>query len=274
MSAVLAGGPIHEPYFRVSPKIWSHPFSEDARTLAVYLLTCPHRTIEGLYRLPLGYAVADLKWSRERLAEPLRELLADGFADYDETTEVVFIRQALHYQAPANPNMMRAAAVRLAMLPPTRLFAAFFEAAQRYAEPFAQRLPELLPQRFGKPPSPSPSPSPSPEEHTLDSTESCEFADFYAAYPRHVARRAAERTWGRLTASERQEALAAVERMAEAVTANGCELRFVPYPATWLNQRRFEDWRDGVPIEYQNSNGKPSAISALQRAYEMTEGEP
>ena len=299
-------------YSRVSPRFWTEAtrdgWTDDMKLLGLYLLTCPHRKTEGLYLLPLGYVAEDLGWSGERLSASLAQLLQQGFAEYDTKARVVFLPHALKYQRPDNQNQITHAVKSVLDLPDThlknRLLAAAFEYAQAFAQALQQALPQAFTQGYTDPPAPAPAPTTAlknPFARSFadasrpgdDNVSTClaqpkangkgkaakdrdadeTFVLFYTAYPRHVARRAAERIWGRLTASERQEALAVAEHMAEVVTANGCELRFVPYPATWLNQRRFEDWRDGVPIEYQSSNGKPSAISALQRAYEMTEDE-
>lgn len=149
MSEILEA--VAETYYRVSPKIWLEPWSDDARTVALYLLTCRHRTIEGLYLLPIGYAAADLEWYPERLAEPFAQLSTAGFLSYDENARVVFIRKALKYQAPANPNMDKAAARRLALLPETALFVDLLEAARAYCPRLAEALPRLLPERYREP---------------------------------------------------------------------------------------------------------------------------
>ena len=105
-------------YYRVGPSFWSDPavvaLSDDGRLLALYLLTCPHRTSEGLFRLPKAYATADLQWSMERLAEPFGQLLANGFIEYDVDAQVCLIVAALKWQAPVNENVAKAAVARLA----------------------------------------------------------------------------------------------------------------------------------------------------------------
>jgi hypothetical protein len=135
-------------YYRVSPAIWRQPWSEDMRTLAVYMLTCPHRTIEGLFVLPKPYICGDMKWELERLAKPFAELLADGFIDYEEDAQVCFIVKALEYQTPSNGNMDTAAVRRLKMVPATRLDGPFLVSAVHHCQRFAKRLREALPQRF------------------------------------------------------------------------------------------------------------------------------
>ena len=133
-------------YYRVSPKFWSDPrtrqWNDDTRLLAFYLLTCPHRTTEGLFRLPLLYAQADLQWLPERLTEPLQQLVDDGFIEWDPDAEVVLIVKALSWQSCSNPNQATAAVRRLAMVPETPLKSRFRELAERFDERLAERLPE------------------------------------------------------------------------------------------------------------------------------------
>ena len=69
------------------------------------------------------------------------------------------------------------------------------------------------------------------------------FVDFWSSYPRKVAKGAAERAWLKLNADETLTA-----RILHAVVAQSKGeqwLRdagaFIPHPATWLNQRRWED---------------------------------
>ena len=113
-------------YFRVSPAIWrARTWTDDMRLLACYLLTSPHRTLEGLFILPKGYICADLRWSAERLAEPFAGLTADGFIAYDEAAEVCLIVKALKYQRPENPNMDKAAIRRLVTVPASSLDTVF-----------------------------------------------------------------------------------------------------------------------------------------------------
>ncbi|MEI6449156.1 MAG: hypothetical protein WCP98_04300 [Actinomycetes bacterium] len=140
-------------YYRVSPAIWrQRKWTEDMRLLALYLLTCPHRTAEGLFVLPLPYICGDMKWLPERLAEPFADLLADGFFEYDEEDEVCFIVKALHYQPPRNPNMVKAAIRRVQTVPETTLDEHFMNSALSYCQSLAESLAESLPKRYGQPP--------------------------------------------------------------------------------------------------------------------------
>lgn len=101
-------------YGKVYSTFWSSPttgaLSLEAKTLALYLMTCPHSTITGVFRMPDGYASEDLGWTPERVAEGFAELLRKGFANRCETTKWVWVIKHLKWNPPDNPNQRKAAA--------------------------------------------------------------------------------------------------------------------------------------------------------------------
>lgn len=153
-------------YWKVSPKLWNKPWTNDAKLLALYLLTNQHRVMEGLYRLPKAYICADLDWTEKRLSKPFEELTNARFIKYENG--IVLIRKTLKYQAPENPNQIVHALKALEQVGDTQLIVGLWAAAERFCKPFAKRLRERfpkpfakglvqpLPKPFGKPPSPSP----------------------------------------------------------------------------------------------------------------------
>jgi phage replication O-like protein O len=87
------------------------------------------------------------------------------------------------------------------------------------------------------------------------------FDRFYAAYPRKVSRKAAERAFARLAPDDQLVAdiLAGLERAK--ASGQWSDPKFTPHPATWLNA---EGWRDEVQIEY--SVTEQSVIQAFNLA--------
>lgn len=146
-------------YYRVGPAIWLEPWDDDTRYVAFYLLTCRHRNTEGLYYLPLDYGRTDLKWPAKRFRRAFGQLTTAGFVEYDEDAQVVLVIRALEWQAPANPNQVKAAVKAIRELPPTPLLNRFRTIAGTLCEPLAEALTEA----FGKPVSNTPSPSPAPQ---------------------------------------------------------------------------------------------------------------
>lgn len=108
-------------YGKVHSTFWSSPtiaeLSDDGRLLALYLMTCSHNTIAGLFRLPDGYVAEDLRWEVERVRQGFAELSAKGFANRCETTKWVWIVKHLNWNPPENPNQ-RKAAVKVARSTP------------------------------------------------------------------------------------------------------------------------------------------------------------
>jgi hypothetical protein len=108
-------------YGKVHTSFWTsettRSLSEDGRALALYLLTSPHSTIAGVFRLPDGYVCEDMQWAPERVAEGFRNLELKGFANRCETSKWVWIRKFIEWNPPENPNQ-RKGAIKAAMLAP------------------------------------------------------------------------------------------------------------------------------------------------------------
>lgn len=101
-------------YGRVFSAIWAsedfRALTEDGRALVLYLLTCQHGTLAGVFRLPDGYVAEDLQWSSERVAEGFRNVASKGFATRCEATKWVWISKYLEWNPLENPNQRKAAA--------------------------------------------------------------------------------------------------------------------------------------------------------------------
>lgn len=102
-------------YGKVHSTFWSSPttgrMSDDAKLLALYLMTCGHGTIAGAFRLPDGYISEDLgnKWPQERVATVFDELAAADWARRCPTSKWVWIVKHLEWNKPENPNQRKAA---------------------------------------------------------------------------------------------------------------------------------------------------------------------
>ncbi len=101
-------------YGKVYGTFWSsnttHSLSDDGKLLALYLMTCSHSTIAGVFRLPDGYVAEDIGWDQNRVQQGFAELLAKGFANRCETTKWVWIVKHLEWNKPENPNQRKSAA--------------------------------------------------------------------------------------------------------------------------------------------------------------------
>ena len=129
--------------------------SDDAKMVFLYLLTCPHRTMTGMYHLPIGYASADMGWKPERFAKGFAELFQNGFINHDEGAEVVFVRNYLKYNKIENPNQATAALKSIDNIPANSCDADLMRVLQGFdkgfLEPLVKRLSERLSKRYAKP---------------------------------------------------------------------------------------------------------------------------
>ena len=68
-----------------------------------------------------------------------------------------------------------------------------------------------------------------------------DFAEFWSLYPRHQAKAVAEKSWRRMNESNRDAAIEALPNHLRYWVAMGTEMQYIPLPATWLSQERWED---------------------------------
>lgn len=108
-------------YGKVHSTFWSSKtvsnLSDDGKLLALYLMTCTHSTIAGVFRLPDGYVAEDIGWSPERVSKGFQELSRNGFATRCGSTKWVWVIKHLDWNPPENPNQRKAAAKVAASVP-------------------------------------------------------------------------------------------------------------------------------------------------------------
>ena len=82
--------------------------------IALYLWTCRHKRVTGLFYLPVDYVVSDLGYTRDDVARTLQQLHDAGWLRWDEQAGWVFVREyAAHNMKGAyHPNDNRLHAVR------------------------------------------------------------------------------------------------------------------------------------------------------------------
>ena len=92
------------------------------------------------------------------------------------------------------------------------------------------------------------------------------FDAFWAAYPRREDRKRSHSAWRRLTKAERALAAGVAEIMTALVTSGHKERRYVPIASSFLNGKRWEDWREGVPAGWQAPGHDVAATQAANLA--------
>jgi predicted phage replisome organizer len=99
----------------------------------------------------------------------------------------------------------------------------------------------------------------------IDTDKELLFGQFWAAYPRKVAKQAALKAYTKLAPNEDlfNTMLTALARQIESEEWQRDNGRYIPYPATWLNGRRWEDEAD----EEQPSQKKHKLIERDGQLY-------
>lgn len=172
-------------YGKVHTSFWAsdtiRAVDDDARLLALYLLTSTHTHMSGVFRLPSAYACEDLGWVPERLANGFRTLSDADWLRRCERTGWVWIRNYGRFNPPDNPNQRKACEKQLALVPKN---CSFFAELTGCSEPLSNGS--------CNPPIPIPTPIPTPkgvESIPLDDGTEFEVtepmvAEFRRAYPR------------------------------------------------------------------------------------------
>lgn len=161
-------------YGRVYSNFWQSPetraFTEDGRTLALYLLTSPHANLIGCFRLPDAYAADDLQWPSGRVSEGFRELAAKGFLTRDSGTQWVFIHKYLKWNSFENGNVAKAASKAFNQAPSSLVKSLLAKALLEFGEHLSaefRRLCEAESEKDWNPsqtlPKPFANPEPEPE---------------------------------------------------------------------------------------------------------------
>lgn len=131
-------------YNKVSERFWTDEkvtdWADSTKLLALYLLTCPHRTSEGLFRLPQKYIMADLAWDAQTFDRAFSRLSRDGFLEYDPKAQVILLPNALKYCEFRNENQVKGAVNKLRELPKTDLLFRFLEVCESSDSPYLKQI--------------------------------------------------------------------------------------------------------------------------------------
>lgn len=129
-----------------------------------------------------------------------------------------------------------------------------------FGDDFAPGLDMGLPQTQGKvwgsvctPSTPAPTPAPISDQNPPTDVDE-EFDDFWTIYPRREGKGAAKKAWAKAVKILPASELLPIVR-SYSVRVDGTEKRFIPFPATWLNQERWADEVDEQKAEASNEGG-------------------
>ena len=230
-------------YQKIHAQIWQDEkfitLSQDAKYLFLYILTSPHSNAVGLYVLPKPYICADLKWDTKRLGKPFKELLDKHVILYDETVNLVCIKNHLKHNPIENENQAKAASKLVMCLPKSTMYLTILEQlTQRYHEPLLEQLRE----RYAQPETGTGTGTGTGTE-LLPPNNQESFETFWQAYPKKKSKGDAEKAWNKAKVSNGlfekiMTKLEILKGSFDWMKENG---KYIPHPATWLNAKGWED---------------------------------
>lgn len=96
-------------FSKVAPAVWrSSRFAglggDAPQLLYLYFLTCEHQNSAGCFRLPDGYACADLGWPLEKYREARERLSAADLVTFDPGTDEIYVPRWLKHNPPMNDS--------------------------------------------------------------------------------------------------------------------------------------------------------------------------
>lgn len=264
-------------YGKVYATFWSSSTTSsltgDGKLLALYLMTCSHSTIAGVFRLPDGYVSEDLGWTPERVREGFLELLSKGFANRCETTKWAWVVKHLEWNKPENPNQRKSAAKVALSIPDECAWKLDFmrvcgpsldlEAPKKgngsatVPKPLLNQKQKQKQEQKKQPPQP-------PDD------SGGAFDRFWSAWPpstRKAAKPQCRAKW------ESKGCDAIAERVMASLEAHKASSQwtkdkgaFIPAPLVWLNQER---WEAATEAQQHDDAGKwDDSRSSIERAGE------
>jgi hypothetical protein len=231
----------------------------NGRDLWQFLLTGPSTSnIPGVYRAYEETLAREIGWSVEGFREAFREVFREGMAKADWQAGLVLIPNAIKYDPPQSPNVIRSWADTWDELPECALKDEAFGHLKGFLEGlskgFQEAFGEVCPQPLA---NPEPEPEPEQEEET-DSRPARErmaalalvspdpppldLEAVYRAYPRKVDKSNGLDALRKSVKTPEDYAfcLVAVRNFAAYHARERTEDKYIPYFGKWA--RRWKDW--------------------------------
>ena len=256
----------------------------DAQLVAMYLMTCPKSNMIGLFTCPNGTISSQVGIPIRRVNRALRNLIGHGFCRFDFKSGSVWVKNMARYQL---GNQLKKTDNRIVAIKRQLDEMADCPFLQEFYDEYGESLCLLDDGERPIGPGQGASASPSRSQRTVNREQRTEnreedyrsvaaqphspktpsaprgsgrpktyskaFLDFWTAYPRKVGKADASKAYQRaakhLADSDCLDPAGFLRHQAEQFAASpaGNAGEFVPYPATWLNQARYEDdpaeWR-------------------------------
>lgn len=259
-------------YGQIKVDIWRNPDfldrSPQAQRLYLYLTTQPKLSFSGVLSWrPRFAATASRGLTVDEIEEAADELADAAFIVVDEHTEELLVRSFIrHDELLKSPNMTKAMMSDWRAIDSDTLRGVVAFEVQRLAEEdpslnglknaaealeatpidpstaLAKRVPETLPERDAEQTQTQPHTQTHSQRAEAQAAIAAEFTQWYADYPKKVAKPEALKAFTKARKLVDLETLTeGLSRYKETIKKAGTERQFIANPASWLNAGRWED---------------------------------
>ena len=139
-------------YRKIDPRIWNdqkfRQLSNNGKLVFFMLLTHPSMTALGAMRATLPGLAAEMGWTLEAFQKAFSEANQKGMADHDESACMVALPNFLKYNPPASPNVIKAWAGSVDLLPECKLKTIALQRAKGFAEGMSEAFPKAFAEAF------------------------------------------------------------------------------------------------------------------------------
>jgi hypothetical protein len=145
-------GALLSRYRKIDPRIWNdakfRSLSDNGKLVFFMLLTHPNMTALGAMRATPSGLAEELGWLPEAFREAFAEVCQKGMARHDERAHLIALPNFIRYNQPESPNVIKAWAGAVDLLPECDLKSVVIQYAVAFAkgmsEGFAKAIPEAL----------------------------------------------------------------------------------------------------------------------------------
>lgn len=280
-------------YRKIDPRIWNDAkfgaLSDSGKLAFLFLLTHPHMTSLGAMRASLPGLAAELGWESKAFEEAFQEVCVKGMAKHDKKASMVWLPKFIRYNHPESPNVLKAWAAALDLLPECRMKNEVIHSVKELAKGLSKGFSKGLPEEFAKampnqeqeqeqeqevkntsspsgdgaeePPPRKPKPTPKAKNQPSDADLSDAFEVYWAAGMRKIDKKKARKAFDGIVKREGLDpglfARQLYDDVQARLRANVFGFKQL-HPTTYLNGERWND-------EIINGNIGGGSLGPLER---------
>jgi hypothetical protein len=141
-------------YRKVDPRIWNDAkfmaLSNNGKLVFFFLLTHPNMTALGAMRGNIPGLSAEIGWTEKAFREAFQEGSTKGMVLHNEKASFFWLPKFMKYNRPESPNVVKAWASSVDLLPECDLLFQAISTACSCAEGLGEAFAEALPKAFAK----------------------------------------------------------------------------------------------------------------------------